>query len=214
MCTASSNTAGAFRRHRPAGRGRRSRIPKPARALGVGRVVEGGVGGFGDDDLVDAVAGRRRDDGQQLGESGADAGTEHRRAALLARLFDAVAPFAQVAAGDERRGRHHVHPRGKDAHQFVDVDPHRVVDDAVGLQRQQRVDVVGGFDAEWFDADQLADVAAGLVLRPGVAPDQFIVRVLGDRLDRAFSDISRRPLDDPIRGGVWHSLSIGIAPRK
>ncbi len=41
-------------------------------------------------------------------------------------------------------GGHDVHARRQDAHQLVDVDPHRVVDDAVGLQREQRVDVVGG----------------------------------------------------------------------
>ena len=86
----------------------------------------------------------RRDDRQQVGEPGTDTGTEHRRAALLARLFDPVATVAEVVAGDERRGRDDVHPRRQDFHQFVDVDPHRVVDDAVGFQRQQRVDVVGG----------------------------------------------------------------------
>ena len=68
-------------------------------------------------------------------------------------------------------------------------------------------------DAERFDPDQLADVDAGLVLRPGVAPDEFVGRVVRDRFYRALSDISRRPLDDPIRGGVWHSLSIGKAAR-
>ena len=120
---------------------------------------------------------------------------------------------AEVVPGDERRGRDDVHARRQDAHQLVDVDPHRVVDDAVGFQRQQRVHVVGGGDAERFDSDQLADVDPVLVLRPGVAPDEFVVRVLRDRLYRALSDISRRPLDDPIRGGVWHSLSIGKAAR-
>ena len=55
-----------------------------------------------------------------------------------------VAAVAEVVAGDERRGRHDVHTRRQDAHQLVDVDPHRVVDDAVGFQRQQSVDVVGG----------------------------------------------------------------------
>ena len=133
-------------------------------------------------------------------------GAEHRRAALLARLVDPVAAGAQVVAGDERRGGHHVHSRRQDAHELVDVDPHRVVDDAVRFERQQRVDVVGGGDAERFDPDQLADVAAGLVLRPGVAPDEFIGRVVRDRLYRALSDISRRPLDDP-KGVVFGTRS-------
>ncbi len=104
-------------------------------------------------------------------------------------------------------------PAVEDAHQLVDVDPHRVVDDDVGFQREQRVDVVGGGDAERLDAGQLADVAAGLVLRPGVAADEFEVRIPGDRRDGALSDISRRPLDDAIWGSVWHSLSIGKTGR-
>ena len=37
--------------------------------------------------------------------------------------------------------------RRQDADQLVDVDPHRVVDDDVGFEREQRVDVVGGLDA-------------------------------------------------------------------
>ena len=45
---------------------------------------------------------------------------------------------------------------------LVDVDPHRVVDHGVGLQREQRVDVIGGLDAQWLDACQFAGVAAGL----------------------------------------------------
>jgi hypothetical protein len=38
-------------------------------------------------------------------------------------------------------------PARQDADQLVDVDPHRVVDDDVGFEREQRVDVVGGLDA-------------------------------------------------------------------
>ena len=102
------------------------------------------------------------DDGQQLGEARADPGAEHRRAAALARLDDPVAAGAQVVSGDERRGGHDVDARRQDAHQLVDVEPHRVVDDAVGLQRQQRVDVVGGGDAERVDSAQLADVDPAL----------------------------------------------------
>ena len=123
-------------------------------------------------------------------------------------------PSPEVVPGDERRGRHDVHARRQDAHEFVDVDPHRVVDDAVRFQREQRVDVVGGRDAQRLDAAQFADVAAGLVLRPGVTPDEFECRVGGDGRYRAFSDIAGRPLDDPIRSGVWHSLSIGCGDER
>ena len=149
------------------------RCAEAHRYLGRGGVVERGVGGLVDRDLVDPVADGRRHDGQQLGEARADAGSEHRRAAAPARLEDPVAIGAQVVARDERRRRHDVHARRQDAHQLVDVEPHRVVDDAVRLQREQRVDVVGGGDAQRVDAAQLSDVAADLVRRPGVAPDEL-----------------------------------------
>ena len=53
------------------------RLTEADRALGVRRVVEGGVSGLADRDLVDAAADDRRHDGHQLGEPGAHAGAEH-----------------------------------------------------------------------------------------------------------------------------------------
>jgi len=55
-----------------------------------------------------------------------------------------VAAVAEVAPGDEGRGRDHVDAGGQDADQLVDVEPHRVVDHAVRFQGEQRVDVIGG----------------------------------------------------------------------
>jgi hypothetical protein len=66
-------------------------------------------------------------------------------------------------SGDERRRGHHVDAGRQDADQLVDVDPHRVVDNAIRLQREQGVDVVGGGHAQRCDADQLAGVAAGFL---------------------------------------------------
>ena len=71
--------------------------------------------------------------------------------------------------------RDDVDARLEDADELVDRRPHRVVDDAVGLQREQRVDVVGGGDADRVDADELADVDADLVGGPRVATDQLEV---------------------------------------
>lgn len=186
---------------------RRSRCRNPP-AVRCRGVVQRGVGRLGDGDLVDAVARRRRHDRQQLGEARADAGAEQRRAAALTRLDQPGPAVAEVVAGDERRARHHVHPGLQDAHQFVDVDPHRVVHHRIGFQREQCVDVVGGVDAERLDPGQFADVAAHLLRRPGVAADQFQIRIGRDRRDRTLTDIAGRPLDDPI-GSVWHSLRLG-----
>jgi hypothetical protein len=139
------------------------RLAEADRLLGRRGVVERGVGGFDDADFVDPVAHHRRHDGQQFGEAGADAGSEDRRAALLAGFDDPVAALAEVGSGDERRRRHHVDARRQDADQLVDVDPHGVVDHAVRLEGEQRVDVVGGGDAQRGYADQLAGVAADLL---------------------------------------------------
>jgi hypothetical protein len=87
----------------------------------------------------------------------------HTIAALLAGVEDPVAAVAQVSPGDERRRGHHVDAGRQDADQLVDVDPHRVVDNAIRLECKQGFDVVGGGDAQWRNADQLAGVAAGLL---------------------------------------------------
>ena len=116
-------------------------------------------------------------------------------------------PSPRLCPGDERRRGHHVDARRQNADQLVDVDPHRVVDNAIRLQREQGVDVVGGGDPQRRDADQLAGVAAGFLRRPGVAPHQFEQGVVGDRFEGALADVSGVPLNDSI--SVWHSLSIG-----
>ena len=177
MRTASPNTAVpcaviAWRSGSSIGR------PKPTGHLGRGRVVERRVRRLVDGDLVDAVADASP---TTMANSSTKPGLmpvpNIVEPPLLARVDDPVAAVTLVVAGDERRRRHDVHARRQDAHQLVDVDPHRVVDDAVGLQREQRVDVVGGGHAERLDAAQLADVAADLVRRPGVAPDELESRV-------------------------------------
>ncbi len=140
-------------------------------------------------------------------------GAEHRGPAGLARFLDAGTALAEVMPGDERGRSDDVDTGRQDPDEFVDVDPHRVVDHAVRLERQQGVDVVGRGDPQGgFNADQLADVAAGLVRGPGITADEFEGGgVGGDRLDGALAYIAGRPLDDPIGRSVGHSLSIGGA---
>src|SRR4029078_1763115 len=99
---------------------------------------------------------RGRHDREQLGESWADAGTEHRRATAPARRLDPVAIGAEVVAGEERGVGDDVHAGAEDAFQLGDVVPHRVVDDAVRGEGEQRVDVVGGGDGQRRDPAQLA----------------------------------------------------------
>ena len=131
---------------------------------------------------------------EQLGEARVDAGAEHRGTAPLAGAHETVAVGTEAPAVDERGGADHVDAGFEDADELVDVLPHRVVDDAVGPEREQRVDVVGRGDAHGVDPAQLADVAPDLLRRPGVAADQLEVGVSDDGAHRAPTDVARRPL--------------------
>ena len=64
------------------------------RALGVGRVVAGGVDRLEHADRVDAVAQPGRHDAEQVGEPRVHARAEDRAAAALARVDDALATLA------------------------------------------------------------------------------------------------------------------------
>ena len=174
----------------------------PAGSSVVGRVVERGVGRLLDRDLVDAVAPRCQHHRQQLGPTGVDARAEDRRAAALARLREPPATVPLTVTGDERGGAHEVGAGLEDARHLVDVHPHRVVDHAVRLQREQRVDVVGGGDADRVESAELAHVRADLVVRPGVAADQLEAGVAHHRVDRLLPDVPRRPLHDSDAHGV------------
>ena len=75
-------------------------VDRPAEAgrlLGVGRVVEGGVGRLADRDLVDPIADAGEHDAEQLGEPGLMPGAEERRAAALARVDESLAIGAEAA---------------------------------------------------------------------------------------------------------------------
>jgi hypothetical protein len=163
--------------------------------LGLGGVVEGRVGRLVDGDLVDPVADARGGDADQLDEAGADARPEHRRPAALAGPHDAIAVGARGTPVDERGRADDVDAGLEDAYDLVGVGPHRVVDDAVGLQREEEIDVIGGGDADRVDAAELTDVAADLAGGPGVAPDELEVAVGDDGADRPPADVARGPLE-------------------
>jgi hypothetical protein len=92
----------------------------------------------------------------------------------------------------------------EDADEFIDGQPHRVVDNAVGFQGEQRIDVIGRNHPDTVDADQLADVDTDLRRRPREAPHELEGRVRHDRLDRLLADVACRPLHHLDR----HELSI------
>ena len=72
------------------------------------------------------------------------------------------------------------------------------VEDAVGLERHDFVEVTGGPHADRRQAAQLPRVLTRLSLRVHVEPDQLELGVLDDGLQRAQADVAGRPLDHPI----------------
>ena len=176
------------------------RASEAHRDLGGWRVVGRGVCLLADQHMVDAVRGVGQGDGDEFDVARADATPEHRAAALRAGVEEPLAPVVGVRPTvDEGRRGDDVGAGLENADHLVHVEPHRVVDDAVGIEGEQRVDVVRGREPNGGKSAQLADVFAGLVLRPGVATDQLDVRAFQDCLDRLPADVARRPLHDSNR---------------
>ena len=158
------------------------RVAEAGRYLRVRRVVGGGVRFLADGHLVDPVAGAGRHDGEQLHEAGADARPEHRRSPAFACGHDSVPVATERVAGDEGGRAHDVDARLEDADELVDVAPHGVVHDAVGLQGEQgaavrpgRHDVVGlvpGIDHHGLIGFGVADQVAVALELPN---DQMLV---------------------------------------
>ena len=69
-----------------------------------------------------------------------------------------------------------------------------VVEHAVGVQRQDLVDVFGCGDTDRADADDLTDIASGLVVAVDQRPDQFEVGVFVHSRDRVLADVAGAPI--------------------
>ena len=93
-----------------------------------------------------------------------DAAGVQGRAAADGRVADALGRLVAVAVpGEHVHGGDDVGARLEDPLEVVEVRPVGHVRDAVRLQRQQRLDVVGGRDPERLDPAQLAHVAPDLL---------------------------------------------------
>ena len=80
----------------------------------------------------------------------------------------------------------------------VDVGPVTHVEDTVGAQRHDLVDIARGHHPGRGEAAQLAGVLALLALRVDVEPDELELGVLDHRLQGAEADVPRGPLHDPV----------------
>ena len=162
---------------------------------------------------------------QVVGEAGVDAGGEARRLAQLARLGDGLDPVRRVEMhGGPHPRRHgggaHVDAGAQEAGDQRDVvvgvrRGRAVVHQGVGLERDQRVDVVGRGDTERFgQSADLADVAADLVGIADADADQFEHRMFDDFGDDHLADETRSPDHDSLRHRLPFTLpALPLNPR-
>ena len=117
---------------------------------------------------------------------------------------------ARVGGGrvDEghHRGRHHVGARLEDAAHVVDgllraQVTGRHVGDAVRLQGDELVRVVGGGDPDTIETTELTRVLPDLVLTVHPQADQLEVGMTDDASQRVPPDVARAPLHDPVAHG-------------
>ena len=168
------------------------------------RRVTAHVGELLHDDLLDREAEARHRDRQQVArEAGVDAGAVQRAVAGLARGPEALDLVGSGRVGEHEAGRgHEVLARLEDAAHVVEIGVQRRVVHAIGVQREDLVDVVRRDHAHRLDAGELAGVAPDLVGRGHVAADELELRVARERLDRDLPDRAGRPLDHAI--GLRH----------
>ena len=171
-------------------------------ALVVGVVVEH----LGAADLVDALtdAGQRQRQ-PVVGEAGIDAVDVQRRTACLARLLHTLGHVLGRTRGElqeHRSARDDVDASGEQLLEVGDrlhetVVGHRAVDDAVGLEREDLVDVVGGEDAEVLaESGELTRVLADLVRVGHPEADELEIGSGVDAGEGVATDIAGAPLDN------------------
>ena len=133
---------------------------------------------------------------QQFGGSaGSDAGAVQAHPAVAAgRLQRGGLGLTRIEPADRAD---HVLAGSQQRGNLLDVGQQRRVDDGVGVGVEDLLDAVGGPHPDRPAADDVADVAAGLVRRAHPAADQFEVGVLEHRPDRRHSDRTGGPLHHP-----------------
>ena len=143
-----------------------------------------------------------------VGEARIDAGGEAGGAALVAGFRDRVDPRGRVLLHvwpDPRRHRRgaHVDAGAEEGAHVPDVRvglPRRraVVDQGVGSEGDERIEVVRSGEVDRFDAADVTDVPAHLVLAVDPDPDQLELRVTQHLGDDHLAHEARSPDDDPL----------------
>ena len=164
--------------------------------VGVPR-EEADVDGLGQPDVSYADADAGADGGQQLGEPGVHPTSEEARTTGPGRPLDGGEVHrVQAGPGEELRTGDHVDATAEDRRQLVDIGVQRRVDDAVGLQREERLRVTRGEDAGGLgQSAEFGDVPAVLGVRVGEGADEPEVGTREYGPDGLAGHVAGRPLD-------------------
>src|SRR5262249_29480180 len=143
-------------------------------------------------------------------EPGLDAGDIERGAAGLRRVGELLAPFRVECRRIEearRAGRHDIDAGLEEAQVVgyracVALRPTRRVHDAIGMQIDERIGVVGHRDADRLAVGELSGIATHLLRRVDPHTDELEIRSAVDRPDGDRADPPRRPDCDAKRFGA------------
>jgi hypothetical protein len=114
------------------------------------------------------------------------------------RLDPVEIRFPALPGIERPERRDDVLARAQQPADHVDVVDQRREMDAVGLEREDRLDIVGCGYADRFDPGDLARVPPHLLGIGHQHADQLIAGVLGEMADRDLADMPGGPLDDAI----------------
>ncbi len=178
----------------------------------LGRRVPLEVADLLDLDAVDPQRQSRHQQREQVAEPpGIRAGAVKRRTARLARCGQPTHHLVAVHLGIHVADRgHDVFARGEQPTEVVHVGVgsvavhqrrQRHVEDDVGVECEDLVEVVGGTNPDLGDAGDVADVTTDLARVGDHHPHQFHVRMRRDGADRMSSHIAAAPLDHANRHG-------------
>lgn len=189
MCRTRTSPVQRLRCH--LGQSHAQRLPR------FSRLVYGHICRFDDGNLLDVATdgGHRRDHG--VDPAGVDASDVERTVALVAGCGELGLRLALDAADvEEQIGADDVEAAFEQSDSMVEVGHERVVEDGVGVQGDQRVDVGGGEHSGVGSTAQRSGVCACLVLRVGVDTYQFESGIVEDASQAELSHLAGGPLND------------------
>ncbi|CAB4606887.1 unannotated protein [freshwater metagenome] len=117
---------------------------------------------------------------------------------MVACIDNSLTIGTQRVTGDESRRCSDVDTGLENSNHVIDIGPFRVVDHAVRIQAQQRIDVVCRKYANGIEAAQFPDISSDFVGPPCITTDNFEFRIGNSGDHRSLTNIAGRPLHNSI----------------